>query len=77
LDGGPKRVNHAAVAIGDIIYSFGGFCSGTDFKQLDGIDVHAFNTRESSEMLISGTKNTITPSVPCLRLFLFWTGLWV
>jgi hypothetical protein len=26
LEGGPRRVNHAAAAVGDRIYSFGGYC---------------------------------------------------
>lgn len=31
LEGGPRRVNHTAVAIGDYIYSFGGYCSNEDY----------------------------------------------
>ena len=26
LEGGPRRVNHAAAAVGDRIFSFGGYC---------------------------------------------------
>ncbi|TTU93293.1 Kelch domain-containing protein 3 [Bagarius yarrelli] len=44
LDGGPRRVNHAAVSVGHKVYSFGGYCSGEDYETLRQIDVHIFNT---------------------------------
>ncbi|XP_042161655.1 kelch domain-containing protein 3 isoform X2 [Oncorhynchus tshawytscha] len=44
LDGGPRRVNHAAVSMGHKVYSFGGYCSGDDYETLRQIDVHVFNT---------------------------------
>ncbi|XDV49740.1 hypothetical protein PO909_018930 [Leuciscus waleckii] len=44
LEGGPRRVNHAAVAVGHKVYSFGGYCSGEDYDTLRQIDVHVFNT---------------------------------
>ncbi|NP_001232119.1 kelch domain-containing protein 3 [Taeniopygia guttata] len=34
LEGGPRRVNHAAVAVGHKVYSFGGYCSGEDYETL-------------------------------------------
>ncbi|KAI1240455.1 hypothetical protein IHE44_0008878, partial [Lamprotornis superbus] len=40
---GPRRVNHAAVAVGHKVYSFGGYCSGEDYETLRQIDVHIFN----------------------------------
>ena len=43
LEGGPRRVNHAAVAVGHRVYSFGGYCSGDDYETLRQIDVHIFN----------------------------------
>ncbi|XP_044530578.1 kelch domain-containing protein 3 isoform X1 [Gracilinanus agilis] len=43
LEGGPRRVNHAAVAVGHRVYSFGGYCSGEDYETLRQIDVHVFN----------------------------------
>ncbi len=46
VEGGPRRVNHAAVANGDYVYSFGGYCSGDDYETLRPIDVHVLNTRE-------------------------------
>uniref|UniRef100_A0A8C2TVI3 Uncharacterized protein n=1 Tax=Coturnix japonica TaxID=93934 RepID=A0A8C2TVI3_COTJA len=36
LEGGPRRVNHAAVAVGHKVYSFGGYCSGEDYETLAG-----------------------------------------
>lgn len=44
LDGGPRRVNHAAVAIGNSIYSFGGYCSDEDYEVRRPLDVHVLNT---------------------------------
>lgn len=43
LEGGPRRVNHAAVAIGKRIYSFGGYCSD-ELNPKEPIDVHVLNT---------------------------------
>lgn len=43
LEGGPKRVNHAAVAIGKKIYSFGGYCSH-ELNTTNLIDVHVLDT---------------------------------
>uniref|UniRef100_A0A1B6DWJ7 Kelch domain-containing protein 3 n=2 Tax=Clastoptera arizonana TaxID=38151 RepID=A0A1B6DWJ7_9HEMI len=44
LEGGPRRVNHAAVLIEDKIYSFGGYCTGEDYKLFRPMDVHVLNT---------------------------------
>lgn len=44
LDGGPRRVNHAGACVGDRIYSFGGYCTGDDYRLNECIDVHALNT---------------------------------
>lgn len=43
LDGGPRRVNHAAVRVGDLIYSFGGYCTGDDYRFNESIDVHVLH----------------------------------
>ncbi len=43
----PCRVNQAAVAVGQFIYSFGGFCQQTtvnDLRFYSPIDVHVLNT---------------------------------
>lgn len=44
LAGGPRRVNHAAVVIGDKIYSFGGYCTGEDYRVFRPMDVHILHT---------------------------------
>ncbi|XP_063426768.1 kelch domain-containing protein 3-like [Mytilus trossulus] len=44
LEGGPKRVNHAAVAISDRIYSFGGYCTGENYETTTPMDVHLLDT---------------------------------
>lgn len=44
LDGGPRRVNHASVAIGDKIFSFGGYCSGSGYAAKDDIDIFMLDT---------------------------------
>lgn len=44
IEGGPKRVNHAAVEINKKIYSFGGYCSGTKNPRNEAIDIHVLNT---------------------------------
>lgn len=44
LDGGPRRVNHAAVAVGDKIYSFGGYCTNDNSVEGRPMDVHILNT---------------------------------
>ncbi|KAH8028625.1 hypothetical protein HPB51_017843 [Rhipicephalus microplus] len=47
LEGGPRRVNHAAVAINGKVYSFGGYCTGEDYNTRKPIDVHVLNTGKS------------------------------
>jgi len=44
LEGGPRRVNHAAVAIGERIFSFGGYCTGDNYRDERPIDVFVLNT---------------------------------
>uniref|UniRef100_A0A0R3S182 Kelch domain-containing protein n=1 Tax=Elaeophora elaphi TaxID=1147741 RepID=A0A0R3S182_9BILA len=44
IDGGPKRVNHAAVALNDQIYSFGGYCSDELYDGNQPVDVHVLDT---------------------------------
>uniref|UniRef100_A0A1I8QD52 Kelch domain-containing protein 3 n=1 Tax=Stomoxys calcitrans TaxID=35570 RepID=A0A1I8QD52_STOCA len=43
LEGGPRRVNHAAVCVGEYIFSFGGYCTGDDYRFSESIDVHVLN----------------------------------
>lgn len=64
LEGGPRRVNHAAVAVGHKVYSFGGYCSGEDYETLRQIDVHVFNAGKYVLVVLEG--------VACLaRLLVF------
>lgn len=44
LAGGPRRVNHASVDVGKFIYSFGGYCTGDNYKDVRPIDVFCLNT---------------------------------
>lgn len=44
LEGGPRRVNHAAVVVNDKIYSFGGYCTGENYHKKRAMDVHVLNT---------------------------------
>jgi N-acetylneuraminic acid mutarotase len=44
IDGGPRRVNHAAVPVNGLIYSFGGYCTGDNYKDRGlAIDVFVLN----------------------------------
>ena len=45
IDGGPRRVNHAAVCVGDRIFSFGGYCTGDNYKDTMPIDIFVLDTR--------------------------------
>ena len=44
LEGGPCRVNHAAVAYRDSIFTFGGYCTGEDYNITRPMDTHRLNT---------------------------------
>ena len=44
LEGGPRRVNHAAIAVGDKIFSFGGYCYGEEYDIRRPMDVHVLCT---------------------------------
>jgi hypothetical protein len=44
VEGGPRRVNHAAVSVRErFIFSFGGYCTGEDYFSIDKLDVHIFD----------------------------------
>lgn len=47
-------MNHAAVAVGHRVYSFGGYCSGEDYETLRQIDVHMFNAGKANAGIIPG-----------------------
>ena len=45
VEGGPRRVNHAAVAVGEYVFSFGGYCTGENFRDEDlFMPVYVLNT---------------------------------
>ena len=44
LEGGPRRESHAAVAVGDRIFSVGGYCSLENYRDERPIDVFVLNT---------------------------------
>lgn len=45
LEGGPRRVNHAACVVDTCIYSFGGYRTGDSYRsKFTPIDVYVFNT---------------------------------
>nr|XP_035151555.1 kelch domain-containing protein 3 isoform X1 [Callithrix jacchus]XP_035151556.1 kelch domain-containing protein 3 isoform X1 [Callithrix jacchus] len=70
LEGGPRRVNHAAVAVGHRVYSFGGYCSGEDYETLRQIDVHIFNAVSLRWTKLPPVKPAIrgkAPVVPYMR----------
>ncbi|XP_037024421.1 kelch domain-containing protein 3 [Bradysia coprophila] len=72
LDGGPCRVNHTAVVVGDFIYSFGGYCSSDEYKLNHTIDVHVLNTHNLRWFLIPPKRDSTGalleyPAVPFQR----------
>ncbi|XP_027983851.1 kelch domain-containing protein 3 isoform X2 [Eptesicus fuscus] len=70
LEGGPRRVNHAAVAVGHRVFSFGGYCSGEDYETLRQIDVHIFNAVSLRWTKLPPVRPTIRgqpPVVPYMR----------
>jgi len=70
LEGGPRRVNHAAVAIGDKIYSFGGYCTGEDYETTRPIDVHVLDTVTYRWSIVLPVRNECTTwerSIPYQR----------
>ncbi|XP_038075692.1 kelch domain-containing protein 3-like [Patiria miniata] len=68
LDGGPRRVNHAAALVGSQIYLFGGYCTGGDYHALIPIDVYVLDTVLLRwKKLPCASKEEITKCVPYLR----------
>ena len=68
LDGGPRRVNHAAVRVGENIYSFGGYCTGDDYRLNESIDVHVLNTNSLRwSLVIPKNVSSKYPDVPFQR----------
>lgn len=61
IEGGPRRVNHAAVSIGDKIYSFGGYCSTEEYKDWEPIPVHVLDTVSLRWAPVNYKKNDVVP----------------
>lgn len=59
LEGGPQRVNHAAVAVGSYIYSFGGYSSSEGYEVTGKIDIYVLDTGNNFIILISELKCVI------------------
>lgn len=57
LEGGPRRVNHAAASVGDYIYSFGGYCSTENYNNSETMDVHVLNTNNMRWSVVPVRKN--------------------
>ncbi|KAH3854104.1 kelch domain-containing protein 3-like [Dreissena polymorpha] len=66
LEGGPRRVNHAAVVVGEKIYTFGGYCTGEDYESRLPIDVHVLNTISLRWKLLHSPE-TLDSSIPYQR----------
>lgn len=60
-------MNHASIAVKDFIYSFGGYCSGEDYKSYSPMDVHVLNTNNFRWSLIPVKKDKKYPNVPFQR----------
>ena len=55
LVGGPRRVNHAAVAVYEKIYSFGGYCTG--------------NLKFLVNLFVYLSQNSALPTLLCMCTF--------
>ena len=51
IENGPRRVNHAAGALDNFIYSFGGYSNTEDYTRVTPIDIHIFNIRKNNLLL--------------------------
>uniref|UniRef100_A0A2A4K149 Kelch domain-containing protein 3 n=1 Tax=Heliothis virescens TaxID=7102 RepID=A0A2A4K149_HELVI len=61
IEGGPMRVNHAAVCIGEKIYSFGGYCSTEEYKDWEPIPVHVLDTNSLRWAPVNYKKTDVAP----------------
>ncbi|XP_070181168.1 kelch domain-containing protein 3-like [Littorina saxatilis] len=67
LEGGPRRVNHAAISAGHKIFSFGGYCTGEDYEHTKPIDVHVLNTVSLRWRLLPAVGQEEEANVPYQR----------
>lgn len=61
IEGGPRRVNHAAVCIENKIYSFGGYCSTEEYRDWAPIPIHVLDTTTLRWAPVNYKHNTVVP----------------
>ncbi|XP_028969148.1 kelch domain-containing protein 3 [Galendromus occidentalis] len=66
IRGGPKRVNHSAVLVGDTIFVFGGFCTGGNYFSAEPIDVFKLNTQTLQWQSVESPAE-LSKNVPFMR----------
>lgn len=52
IENGPRRVNHAASVLNNLIFSFGGYTNGEDYTRVSPIDIQIFNIRMRRSFLV-------------------------
>lgn len=67
IEGGPRRVNHAAVNIDNKIYSFGGYCSTEQYTDWAPIPVHILDTISLRWSPINYKRSAMSRGVPFQR----------
>uniref|UniRef100_T1KHK2 Uncharacterized protein n=1 Tax=Tetranychus urticae TaxID=32264 RepID=T1KHK2_TETUR len=67
IRGGLKRVNHAAVAVNELIYSFGGFAFTEDNISIRPIDVHTLNMNTLRWEQVQYSDGADPANVPFMR----------
>lgn len=79
IEGAPRRVNHAACTVAETrhVYTFGGYCTGTDFLQASHVDVHVFSISKFLQYWIASTVCKLSDiiyviSKSCKHCFLFY-----
>lgn len=61
IEGGPRRVNHAAVCIENKIYSFGGYCSTEEYRDWAPIPIHVLDTTTLRWAPVNYKHNMVVP----------------
>ncbi len=61
VEGGPRRVNHAAVGLEEkqLVFSFGGYFTGDEYNHIEKMDVHIFSAGEFSTVLFFNVKSEV------------------
>ena len=60
-------MNHASAAVDDLIFSFGGYCTGEDYEEKKPIEVHRLNTNVLSWCQVRCTYEKSEEDVPFNR----------